>query len=164
MGEEKTASEVPGADDEQADEAAPVSGTDSKLKLPKQELTGEMLYGFLLGDMADKRGNKELAAQAYLELADLTQDPRVAGRAAQLAFESRQVELAVKAFTLWVKLEPESVQAKQLLLNVLITGDRLEETRPYIADMLASHPEQGRPRAQADISAVDAASGSRGRI
>lgn len=139
-GEGATASEVPAADDDAAD--ATTNTKESEKNLPKQELTGEMLYGFLLGDVASQRGNKVLAAQAYLELANLTQDPRVARRAAQLAFESRQMNLTVEAFELWVKLEPDSIQAKQALLNVLVTGDKLEQARPYIVDMLASHPEQ----------------------
>lgn len=139
VGEEGAASETPGADGEQADVAGEPA---EESKLPKQELTGQMLYGFLLGDIADKRGNKQLAAQAYLELAELTKDPRVARRAAQLAFESRQIELALKAFSLWVRLDPDSMQARQLLLTVLVTGDRLEEVRPYIEEMLASHPDK----------------------
>lgn len=138
-GEGATASETQTVDDA-ADGAA--STNEAEKNLPKQELTGEMLYGFLLGDVASQRGNKVLAAQAYLELANLTQDPRVARRAAQLAFESRQMSLTVEAFELWVKLEPGSLQARQALLNVFVTGDKLELARPYIVDMLISHPEQ----------------------
>ena len=137
------ADDVSDTNDEQAvadDDSADTAGKQNNL--PKQDLTGDMLYGFLLGDVAEQRGNQALAAQTYLELANATQDRRVARRAAQLAFEARQMEQAVAAFKLWVKLEPDSLQAKQLLLSVLISGDKLEDARPYIVDMLAEHPDK----------------------
>ncbi len=141
VGQEENTSDVPGDDDEGPDISA-AAIKEAEKDLPRQGLTGEMLYGFLLGDVAYQRGDKVLAAKAYLELANLTKDRRVARRAAQLAFDARQVDLAIEAFKLWVKLEPGSIQAQQLLLSVLITGDKLEQARPYIVDMLASHPEQ----------------------
>src|SRR5512139_4022238 len=56
--------------------------------LPRMELTDQMLYQFLLADIAAQRGQPDLAAQLYLELARTTRDPRVARRAAQLAYET----------------------------------------------------------------------------
>lgn len=128
--------------DEAEQVVVPEPKAEKSLNLPKVELTGPLLYQFLLGDVAEQRGQKELAAQIYLELAATTQDPRVARRAAQLAFEARQLDKAVEAFNLWVKLEPDSTQAKQLLLTLLITGGRLEEARPHLAAMLAADPDQ----------------------
>ena len=111
-------------------------------KLPKLELTGETLYDFLLGDIASQRGNPELAAQVYLDLAKVTQDPRVARRAAQLSFDAREMEKSVEALNLWLKLEPSSHQAKQLLTTVLLSGGKLDDARPYLAEMLAAYPAQ----------------------
>jgi tetratricopeptide (TPR) repeat protein len=110
--------------------------------LPKMELNGQMLYDFLLGEMADRRGNPELAAQVYLDLARTTQDPRVAHRAAQFAFDAHQMEKAVEALELWLKLEPSSHQARQLLITALLTGGKLEEARPYLEQMLTAYPDR----------------------
>ncbi|MBU1426759.1 MAG: tetratricopeptide repeat protein [Gammaproteobacteria bacterium] len=109
--------------------------------LPKLELTAPMLYEFLLGDIAMQRDKPELAAQAYLDLARTTRDPRVARRAAQLAYESRQYDKAVDAFKLWQELEPASPLAKQMLLSLLLSGGKLEEARPSLKAVLEADPE-----------------------
>jgi len=126
----------------QQEAASPHQVTEQPLNLPKLELTGNMLYEFLLGDIANQRGSPELAAQVYLDLANETQDPRVARRAAQLAFEARQMDKSVEALNLWLKLEPSSHQAKQLLTTVLLSGGKLDEARHYLVEMLAAYPDQ----------------------
>lgn len=109
--------------------------------LPDVELTDRLLYEFLLGDIAAQRGRPELAAQAYLDLAKTTRDPRVARRAAQLSFESHQYELSVEAFGLWQQLEPASPLAKQMLLSLLLGGSQLQEALPHATDLLRADPE-----------------------
>jgi len=111
-------------------------------KLPNLELTGDTLYGFLLGDIASQRGNSELAAQVYMDLAKETQDPRVARRAAQMAFDAHEMDKSVEALNLWLKLEPASHQAKQLLTTVLLSGGKLDEARPYLVEMLSAYPSR----------------------
>lgn len=112
------------------------------LNLPNQELTGQMLYEFLLGDVANQRGRGDLAARIYIKLAKSTRDPRVAARAANLAYESRDMEVAIEAFELWQELEPASLQAKQMLSTMLISGGKLDEARPHLISMLAAYPER----------------------
>lgn len=103
-----------------------------KLNLPNVELTDSLLYKFLLGDIAAQRGKQELAAHAYLDLAKKTRDLRVARRAAQLAYEAHQFEVAVEAFKLWQELEPSSPVAKQMLLSLLLSAGKLQEARPHL--------------------------------
>jgi tetratricopeptide (TPR) repeat protein len=111
-----------------------------KLDLPNVELTGPLLYEFLLGDIAMQRNQPELAAQDYLDLAKKTRDPRVARRAAQLAYEAHQYDTAVEAFKLWQELEPSSPLAKQMLLSLLLSGDKLQEARPSLDAVLQADP------------------------
>ncbi|MBI4808673.1 MAG: tetratricopeptide repeat protein [Nitrosomonadales bacterium] len=111
-----------------------------QLDLPNAVLTDRLLYEFLLGDIAAQRGKPELAAQAYLDLARNTRDPRVARRAAQLAYEARQMEVAVEAFKLWQELEPSSPLAKQMLLSLLLSGGKLQEARPHLEMILKAEP------------------------
>ncbi|MBU0688066.1 MAG: tetratricopeptide repeat protein [Gammaproteobacteria bacterium] len=115
-----------------------------KLDLPDVALTDRMLYEFLLGDIAAQRGRPELAAQAYLDLAQTSRDPRVARRAAQLTFEAHQYDLSLEAFKLWQELEPSSPLAKQMLVSLLLSGGQLEEARPHVVEMLAAEPQKGR--------------------
>lgn len=111
-----------------------------KLDLPNVELTDALLYKFLLGDIAAQRGKQELAAQAYLDLAKKTRDLRVARRAAQLAYEAHQSEVAVEAFKLWQELEPSSPVAKQMLLSLLLSAGKLQEARPHLEAALQADP------------------------
>ncbi len=113
---------------------------DAEQSYPKMELSSQMLYTFLLGDIAAQRGQTGLAAQAYLELAKNTRDMRVARRAAQLAYDSRQMEVTLEAFKLWHELEPQAVMPKQMLATVLVSGGKLEEARPYLLELLAADP------------------------
>lgn len=112
----------------------------SSASLPNLELDGRMVYEFLLGDIALQRGRPELAAQAYLELARVTRDPRVARRAAQLAFESHQLDRALDAFTLWQELDPAAPVAKQMLMSLLLSGGKLQEALPHVESLLAADP------------------------
>ncbi len=112
-----------------------------KLDLPSVALTDRLLYEFLLGDIAAQRGRPELAAQAYLDLAKTTRDPRVARRAAQLTFEAHQYDQSVEAFKLWQQLEPTSPLAKQMLVSLLLGGGKLEEARPHVVVLLESDPQ-----------------------
>lgn len=109
--------------------------------LPNVELSEDLLFGLLLGEVALQRGHADLAAQAYLDLARSTRDPRLARRAAQIAFESRQVEKSTEAFKLWLELDPNSQPARQLLASLLMSEGKLEEARPWLAQLLAAEPE-----------------------
>src|SRR5206468_6149376 len=51
-----------------------------RASLPNQELTDNLLYEFLLAEVAGQRGNTTLSAQAYVDLAKRTRDPRIARR------------------------------------------------------------------------------------
>lgn len=113
----------------------------SQLPLPNVALDERVLYEFLLGDIALQRGRPELAAQAYWDLAKTTRDPRVARRAAQLAFESRQMDKSLEAFTLWQELEPSAPLAKQMLVSLLLSGGKLQEARPHVEGWLAADPK-----------------------
>jgi Flp pilus assembly protein TadD len=132
---------------QQADANAPAGNANleqiaetARLDLPKVALTDRLLYEFLLGDIAAQRGRPGLAAQAYLDLAKTTRDPRVARRAAQLAYEARQLDVAVEAFKLWQELEPSSPLAKQMLLSLLLSGGNLQEARLHLEAVLQADP------------------------
>jgi tetratricopeptide (TPR) repeat protein len=112
-----------------------------QLDLPNVALDERMLYEFLLGDIALQRGRPELAAQAYWDLAKTTRDPRVARRAAQLAFETHQMDRSLEAFTLWQEVEPSAPLANQMLVSLLLSGGKLQEARPHVERWLAAEPK-----------------------
>jgi tetratricopeptide (TPR) repeat protein len=125
-------------DDDAAPAAAPSAALISAANLPLQDLTGQTLYDFLLGEIAAQRGNPALAAQTYLSLAKRTRDPRVARRAVEVANFARMPELALEAARLWHDTDPASSQALQSVSVLLVSARRVEEAEPYLAKLLAS--------------------------
>lgn len=107
-------------------------------KLPKQELTGQILYQFLLAEIAGQRGQFGLSAGAYLDLAKSTRDPRIARRATELAFHSRQYDAALEAVRLWLSIEPESQPARQMHSTLLLSSGRIDELAASLAGDLAT--------------------------
>src|SRR5882672_2363352 len=70
---------------DESDADAPVGETqalapepEDRSALPNQELTENLLYEILLAEIAIQRGNAALSAQAYVDLAKRTRDPRIA--------------------------------------------------------------------------------------
>src|SRR5258706_8962475 len=106
--------------------------------LPRHELTGPMLYDFLLGEIAAQRGSPGFAAQTYLDLAKRTRDPRVAKRAGEVANFARMPDLTMESARLWHDTDPASTQALQTLVVLLVSAKRVEDTEPYIARLMAT--------------------------
>ena len=107
-------------------------------QLPSAELTEPMLYEFLLGEIALQRGDTELAARTYLDLARRTRDARVARRAVEIANQARTPQLALEAARLWQQLDPDSSHALQVLTALLVTNRQVDEALPYLEKLLAS--------------------------
>lgn len=106
------------------------------------ELSGPIVFQLLLGEIALQRGQLELAASAYRDLAIRTRDPAVVRRAVALAGVARQYDVATDLAELWVEVEPESREARQALAGLLVLAGRLEGLDVLLADVLASDPER----------------------
>ncbi len=126
----------------QSAEAAPEVQPKARVEpLPQQELTGQILYQTLLAEIAGQRGNLDLSASAYMDLARSTRDPRVARRAAEIALHGRNLDMALQATRLWVEIDPESSQAHQMMAGLLVSANRLDELQPHVAKLLAQEGE-----------------------
>ena len=113
-------------------------------KLPRQDLTAQILYQFLLAEIAAQRGQFGLSASAYLDLAISTRDLRIARRAAEVAFHARQYDVALEAVRLWLSLEPKSQPAKQMQSTLLLASGRIDELAASLArDLVLEAPNVG---------------------
>jgi Flp pilus assembly protein TadD len=128
---------VPDDDDEDAPVVAALPAQKPPANLPLQDLTSPMLYDFLLGEIAAQRGSPAFAAQTYLDLAKRTRDPRVARRAVEMANFARMPELALEAARIWHEADPDSPQALQTVIVLLVSSKRVEQAEPYLAKLLA---------------------------
>jgi len=124
----------------QSDEEAPAAlGTgESAPELPKQELTENIVYEFLLAEIAQQRGDPGLSAQAYADLAKRTRDPRIARRATEVAVFARMSDAALVAAKVWHEVDPKSARALQTLSGLLVSSDRFDEARPYLEKLIGS--------------------------
>jgi tetratricopeptide (TPR) repeat protein len=113
-----------------------------KPQLPPQELTQDLLYDYLVAEMAVHRQQYALAAKAYVELARRTRDPRIARRATDIAVYARQPALAVEAATLWLQAEPASLPARQTLASIFVSSGALQDIRPHLEMLLATDPNR----------------------
>ncbi|OIR06814.1 beta-barrel assembly-enhancing protease [mine drainage metagenome] len=120
-----------------AAQSAPVEVEKPAEKLPKLALTPQILYQMLLAEIADGRGDYHLAAGAYADLARSTRDPRIVRRAAEIAVYAREPEIALEMTKFLVQIDPESPQARQMLVGLLLATQRFDEATIHLAKLLA---------------------------
>jgi tetratricopeptide (TPR) repeat protein len=107
-------------------------------RLPSIVLTDDLLFQFLVSEIAGQRGMLALAKEGYLDMARKTRDPRLVRRAAEIALYSRDQAAALELSRLWMELEPDSSRALQTLVVMLITQGQVEEAAPYLERMLGT--------------------------
>ncbi|CAG0955612.1 hypothetical protein MTYP_00443 [Methylophilaceae bacterium] len=103
---------------------------------PESTLSTDFLYKYLVGEVAGQRGELGLASNLFLDLAKSSRDPRLAERAAKAAIFGNNPAVAVPAVELWAELDPESVDAQQTTVQMLISTGRLAESHPYLQKLL----------------------------
>lgn len=108
-------------------------------------LSGQDVYQVLMGEIAFRRGQLEVAAQAYADVAARLHDGDLFGRAMQIAVAAQMPELALQVARRWTDLEPKSPAARHGLANALAMLGRREEMMPHLEQLLALDPD-GRPR------------------
>lgn len=122
--------------DPQASPASPAEKNE-EARLPSVALTDDLLFQFLVSEIAGQRGMLTLAKEGYLDMARKTRDPRVVRRAAEIALYNRDQAAALELSRLWSELEPDSERALQTLAVMLIAQGQVEEAAPYLEKMLS---------------------------
>jgi len=106
---------------------------------PRTELTEEVLYKFLLAEIAGQRGKLEISVETYLELARGIPDPRLAERATQIAVFAKKDTEALEAAKLWTKYAPEDLDARQALAAMHIRHGQSEEALHELEYVMSSN-------------------------
>ena len=123
-----------------AEEAAKAAKVKAEAALPKQPLTPDILFKFLVAEVAGQRGALGVAQPAYMDLARQTRDPRIARRAAEISMFSRNQAGALEAAQLWVETEPDSERAQQTMVGLLLNEGKLDEAEPILRGLLKQDP------------------------
>ncbi len=111
------------------------------IPLPNVELSEAILFRITLAEIALQRGQPHVAVPAFLEVARETKDPRIARRAAEVAWNARFLPAALEAATLWLQADPESARARQTLIALLVNQSRLDDAVPHLEKWLAGDRE-----------------------
>lgn len=119
-------------------------GDKSAEPLPSVELTEDLLYRLLRAELAYQRGDWQLAYVTMLVAAQETRDPRLARRAAEIALNVKQTGEALSAVRLWRELAPNSDEASQFYLGLVVLGENLVEAKPIFAERLQEVTPQAR--------------------
>jgi tetratricopeptide (TPR) repeat protein len=118
----------------QAAASLPNDGADS-------DPVGSMVFETLLGEIALRRGDGELAVAAWTDLARRSKDPAAIARAVEVAAFARKYDLALEMTRLWLQVEPDSAKARQTQSSLLILSGRLDELTPLISTFLTQEKE-----------------------
>lgn len=103
--------------------------------------SGPILYDLLVAEFAGQRGDPDLAARTYLEVAYRTRDAAVAERATQVAVFARTETRALQAAQLWSELEPNNLEAAQIYAVLLIRAERIDDAVARLGAALADSGE-----------------------
>src|SRR5712692_6095317 len=96
---------------------------------PPVELTPQILYDLLLGEIANQRGYTTLSVDMLTQAALKTRDPRLAERATSVALYAKHYAEALKTARLWVELQPENIESREALAEVLLELDHPQEAK-----------------------------------
>lgn len=140
----ETHAQVPaGAATEPAVDPEALAAAKVEAALPRQPLTPDLLFKFLVAEVAGQRGAIGIAQSTYLDLARQTQDPRVARRAVEVSMFARNQAGALEAARLWAASEQDSERAQQTLAALLLSEDQLVEAEPILRVLLKDNTANG---------------------
>ncbi|WP_313705328.1 tetratricopeptide repeat protein [Massilia sp.] len=113
-------------------------------RLPKVALTPTLLNQLLRAEFAFRKGDWQGPYLTMLALAQQTRDPRLARRAAEMALAARQQDDTLAAVREWRKLDPQSEEATQYYLGMVILSDNISDAEAIFRKRLESAPAEVR--------------------
>ena len=106
--------------------------------LPNIAITEELIQKYLSAELAFQRGEKFAGYSTMMSLARTLRDPRLARRALEFAVSGSLGAEALKAARLWREIAPQSDEAAQALVGLLISSGRMDDAKAAMAQQLAS--------------------------
>jgi tetratricopeptide (TPR) repeat protein len=135
--------------------SAETAGTPDSTAAPRIALTDDVLYDILVGEIAEKRGQYDVAISSFTRAAEKTRDPRLAERATMAALRGKQYAQALEGARLWVELEPDSQTAHEALAAIHLERKQPADARRHFEKMLAiARANRGDDRAYRRIASV----------
>lgn len=119
-----------------APDTAPAESS-PEVQPPAASLSGEVLYYLLAAEIALQRNRLDVAVEGYSKAAEATDDLRIVERAARISVYARDDQRALQAAEKWVRLDPDNVEARQVLAALLVRTGNGDAAVPHFEAMLA---------------------------
>ena len=113
--------------------------------LPNIAVTEQLIQKYLSAELSFQRGDKFAAYSTMMSLARSLRDPRLARRALEFAIAGSLGGEAVKAARLWREIAPQSEEAIQAVVGLLISSGRIDEVKTVLAQQLATSSPEALP-------------------
>jgi tetratricopeptide (TPR) repeat protein len=93
-------------------------------------------YSLMVAEIALNQGDTALAVKHYLEVARSQDNPEIAERAVRVAVYGQNLEAAVEAAQRWIELDPNRVEARQVIAAIYVRQDKIQEAFTYLDGMI----------------------------
>lgn len=122
---------------------APLAATPAETPAPpppvkERPFPADSFYDLLVAEFALHNGQYELALNNYMQQAQTVDDVGVSARAARLAQFVRADRAALDAAELWVRQDPEDIEARFTFATQLAKAQRPLEALPHMVKVLDS--------------------------
>jgi len=125
--------------------STPETGSSEPLEQPsiqvnpaasQTDVFADAAYDLMVAEIALNQGNTELAAERYIALALSQDNPAIAERAVRVAVYGQDLDAAAVAAQRWIELEPDRVEARQVVAAIYIRQDKVEEAFTFIDSLI----------------------------
>lgn len=104
-------------------ERAQETGVQPRKAVRLSELTADLVYTILVGQIAGQRGEQAIACTHFLRAARLARDPRLAELAANAALALDDTMAMQQTADVWIELSPDAIGARQLAAYTRLAAD-----------------------------------------
>jgi tetratricopeptide (TPR) repeat protein len=110
--------------------------------VPAASVPPDVMYKVLVAEVAIQRGQYDLAIKNYLDLGKQYHDPRLLERAARVAAYAHDNKQALEAAKLWVEMEPDNVEAREVASAFYIRSGKYDEAQKQLEALLTINAKE----------------------
>jgi tetratricopeptide (TPR) repeat protein len=100
------------------------------------DVYADAAYDLMVAEIALNQGDTALAIERYIALAQSQVNPAIAERAVRVAVYGQDLAAAAVAAQRWIELDPERIEARQVIAAIYIRQDKVEEAYIYIDSLI----------------------------
>lgn len=126
------------------------SGQNSLLQSPETKIyplevttpiEKDPIYQLMVAELAVSRGQTQTAIDNYVSLAKNQDSAKIAERAVRISVFGQDLKAAQEAAERWIELEPNKIEAQQIIAAIFIRQGDDERAFHYIDSVIKTHPE-----------------------